>query len=425
MKRTFLSIIISVLAVLGLSAQPVIKKVQVALIPDHADALYKVGEQAKFKVIAMDCGIALNDVTIDYEVSEDLMPAHLKKSITLKGYEGSINAGTMKEPGYLRVKAIVKHEGSTYTSYSTVGFDTDKLMPLVKMPADFEAYWTNQLKTLDKVDLAPKMERIAERCTDKVEVYHISYGNVGRTRMYGVLTMPKKEGKYPAILRVPGAGVHAMSGNVAWAAKGAIVLEIGIHGIPVIMEGSVYSDLANGVLSSYFVDGIENRDSYFYRRVFLGCVHAVDFLLALPNSNGKVGVMGGSQGGMLAMATSYLDKRISATGVYFPAFCDQEAYMHGRTGGWPHFFKNKENWKKEYLETIRYYDASNFAKGLKAPVYYAFGYNDLTCGPTTSQATYNAIPAPKTLVIGENQGHWLFPELFSGMWEWMIEELTK
>ena len=174
-----------------------------------------------------------------------------------------------------------------------------------------------------------------------------------------------------------------------------------------------------------FVDGIENRDSYFYRRVFLGCVNAVDFLLSLPNSNGKVGVMGGSQGGMLAMATSYLDKRISATGVYFPAFCDQEAYMHGRTGGWPHFFKNKENCKKEYLETIRYYDASNFAKGLKAPVYFAFGYNDLTCGPTTSQATYNAIPAPKTLVIGENQGHWLFPELFSGMWEWMIEELTK
>lgn len=425
MKSRLLTLFICLLGVLGVSAQPVIKKVQVALIPDHADALYKVGEQAKFKVVAMDCGIALNDVTIDYEVSEDLMPAHLKKSITLKGYEGTIHAGTMKEPGYLRLKAVVKHEGNTYTSYSTVGFDTDKLMPLVKMPSDFEEYWNTQLKLLDKVDLAPKMERISERCTDKVEVYHISYGNIKRTRMYGVLTMPKKEGKYPAILRVPGAGVHAMSGNVAYAAKGAIVLEIGIHGIPVIMEGSVYSDLANGVLSDYFVDGIENRDSYFYRRVLLGCVKAVDFLLSLPNSNGKVGVMGGSQGGMLSIATSWLDKRIAATGIYFPAFCDQEAYVHGRTGGWPHFFRNKDNCKKEYLETIRYYDAANFAKGLKAPVYYAFGYNDLTCGPTTSQATYNAIPAPKTLVIGANEGHWLFPEHIGGMWTWMIEELSK
>ena len=83
MKRILFCVLIGVFALLGVSAQPVIKKVQVALIPNHADALYKVGEQAKFKVVAMDCGIALNDVTIDYEVSEDLLPAHLKKSITL------------------------------------------------------------------------------------------------------------------------------------------------------------------------------------------------------------------------------------------------------------------------------------------------------------------------------------------------------
>ncbi|MBR5541497.1 MAG: acetylxylan esterase [Bacteroides sp.] len=425
MKTKLLSVLIGLLMVLGVSAQPALQKVQLVLVPNHENATYRLGEQAKFKVIALDCGVMLNDIQVDFEVSEDLMPAHVKKSITLKGNEGTIQAGTMKEPGYLRVKASVKHEGKTYTSLSTVGFEAEKLMPLVKLPTDFDEYWSNTLKLLDKVELAPKMERIAERCTDKVEVYHISYGNIKGTRMYGVLTMPKKEGKYPAILRVPGAGVHAMSGNVAWAAKGVIVLEIGIHGIPVIMEGSVYTDLGKGVLANYVLHGIENRDSYFFRRVYLGCVKAVDFLLSLPNSNGKVGVMGGSQGGMLSMATSYLDKRITATGVYFPAFCDQEAYMHGRTGGWPHFFKNKDNCKKEYLETVRYYDGANFARNLKAPVYYAYGYNDITCGPTTSTATYNAIPAPKQVVIGPNEGHWLFQEHINGMWEWMIKELNK
>ena len=425
MKRRLLGILICLLAVLGVCAQPALKKVQIHLIPDHEDAVYRLGETAKFKVVALDCGIMLSNIQVDYEVSEDLMPAHTKKSITLKGNEGTIVGGTMKQPGYLRVKAIVEHEGSKYTSYSTVGFEPDKLLPKVKMPDDFDAYWTETLKLLDKVDLAPKMDLIADRCTDKVDVYHISFGNIKGTRMYGVLTMPKKEGKYPSILKVPGAGVHAMSGNVAWAAKGAIILEIGIHGIPVILESGLYSDLSNGVLSNYVLHGIENRDTYFFRRVYLGCVKAVDFLLSLPKSNGKVGVIGGSQGGMLSLATSYLDKRISATGVYFPAFCDQEAYMHGRTGGWPHFFKNKENCQKEYLETARYYDGANFARKLTAPVYYAYGYNDITCGPTTSSATYNAITAPKQVVIGANEGHWLFPEHINGMWEWMIKELTK
>ena len=425
MKRRFLGVLIALLTVIGVCAQPSLKKVQVHLVPDKEDAIYKLGEQAKFKVIALDCELMLSNIEVNYEVSEDLMPAHVKKSIRLKGNEGVIQAGTMKEPGYLRVKATVEHEGTKYTSYSTVGFEPDKLMPTVKQPSDFDEYWSKTLKLLDKVDLSPRMERLADRCTDKVEVYHISYGNINGTRMYGVLTMPKAEGKYPAIFRVPGAGVHAMSGNVAWAAKGAIVLEIGIHGIPVVLENNLYTDLSKGVLANYVLDGIENRDSYFFRRVYMGCVKAVDFLLSLPNSNGKVGVMGGSQGGMLAMATSYLDKRIAATGIYFPAFCDQEAYTHGRTGGWPHFFKNKNNCKEEYLETARYYDGANFARNLTAPVFYAYGYNDITCGPTTSAATYNAIPAPKQVKIGANQGHWLFPEHFNAMWEWMIKELTK
>ena len=39
-------------------------------------------------------------------------------------------------------------------------------------------------------------------------------------RLYGILCIPKKEGKYPALLTVPGAGVRAYSGNIAMAEKG-------------------------------------------------------------------------------------------------------------------------------------------------------------------------------------------------------------
>ena len=151
MKKRFLGVFIALLAVLGVCAQPVLKKVQVHLVPDHADAIYRLGEEAKFKVIALDCGLKLNDIQVNYEVSEDLMPARTKKSMTLRGNEGTIVAGTMKQPGFLRVKAVVEHEGSKYTSYSTVGFEPDKLTPMVKMPEDFDAYWADTKKLLDKV----------------------------------------------------------------------------------------------------------------------------------------------------------------------------------------------------------------------------------------------------------------------------------
>ena len=37
----------------GVMAQPSIKKIQLHLVPDHADALYKSGEQVKMKVVAL------------------------------------------------------------------------------------------------------------------------------------------------------------------------------------------------------------------------------------------------------------------------------------------------------------------------------------------------------------------------------------
>lgn len=419
MKR--LALLTAIMCVVAVSA--VAERVKIIMIPDHADAIYAVGEQVRIKMILTDCGLALNGATIDYEVSEDLMPVHEKKSITLKGNETTIKVGTMKKPGFLRVKAKVKHAGKNYSSMSTVGFEPEKLMPLTVKPDDFDEFWAKNLDKLKKVALNPKMELLADRCTDDVNVYHVSYGNIGGSRMYGVLTMPKAEGKYPAVLRLPGANVSPKSGDIQHAKQGAIVLELGIHGIPVNMEGSIYNDLSDGVLANYHIKDFHNPDAYYYRRVYLGCVKGIDFLLSLPQCNGKVGTLGGSQGGALSLVTSRLDDRVSATAVYFPALCDQEAYIHGRAGGWPHVFKYETNRTKDIIKTMRYYDASNFARGLKAPVFYAFGYNDITCAPSSTYSTYNAIPAPKELSIGADTGHWLHSEQVEAMWNWIIEKL--
>ena len=56
-----------------------------------------------------------------------------------------------------------------------------------------------------------------------------------------------KPGKYPALLRVPGAGVRGYAGAIVEAEKGMITLEIGIHGIPVTLEPSVYASLSREV----------------------------------------------------------------------------------------------------------------------------------------------------------------------------------
>lgn len=424
MKQHFISFAMMIIMGVCAMAQPRATKVQLYLVPDHADALYQVGEQAKVKIMATDCGMALNDVVVSYEVSEDLMTPHITKSVTLKGNEATINIGSMKKPGYLRVKATVEQDGKKYSALATVGFDTEKLQPTVTQPDDFKAFWDAQLEAARKIDLQPIMTLVPERCTDKVNVYHISYRNINNTRMYGMLTMPKAEGKYPAILRFPGAGVGEKSGDIGHAARGAIILEFGIHGIPVNLSGStIYSDLNSGALASYPTYNVDNRYSYYYKRVYVGCVRGIDFLLSLPQCNGKLGTFGGSQGGALSIVTSALDNRINASVAYFPALCDMEGYTHDRAGGWPHLFKNDANRTPEKLSTARYYDVTNFARNLSAPIHFFLGYNDLTCAPTTTRSTYNVITAPKSLLIGENNGHWLYPEQTNTLWDWLLTQL--
>lgn len=425
MKKLCFTLALLLLMVLRVVAQPGVQKVQVVIVPNHADAIYKVGEPIKFELMALDCGLEIKNAKIDYEISEDLMPAYDKGSVTLNGKE-IISAGKAKKPGYVRIKAFINHEGKKYTSMMTVGIEPEKLQPTVSFPDDFDDFWAKGIEQVRKVNLNPRMELLPERCTDKVDVYHVSYGNIGGSRMYGMLTIPKGEDKYPAIMRLPGAGVAEKTGDLKHTTQGGvIILELGIHGIPVNMKNGIYSDLSNGVLADYHLQNIDNKHTFFYRRVYLGCVKGIDFLLSLPQCNGKVGTIGGSQGGALSIVTSRLDNRVAATAIYFPAICDLEGYTHGRAGGWPHVFKLESNRTKDKLETIRYYDAVNFARGLKSPVFFAYGYNDITCAPTTTRSAYNVIPAPKQLSIGENTGHWLYPEQVDAMWNWLIAELKK
>ncbi len=410
----------------ALSLNVLAQKVELHLIPDSPTATYRVGEQARMKVIALDCGVAIYEGEVSYEVSEDLMPAREKNTVKLNGPEATIKVGTMKEAGFLRVRAKIEYDGKSYSTTKTIGFDPEKLEPTTKMPKDFDEFWQKGLEQLSKVKLNPTMELLPERCTDKVNSYLVSYGNINNTRMYGILTVPKAEGKYPAIVRLPGAGVHAISGDVKHSEQGVIILELGIHGIPVNFDAKVYAALnRQPSLRAYHTINNAARDTYNNRRVILGCVKAIDFFETLPQYNGKVGTLGGSQGGLLSIVVSRLDPRVKASAIYFPAFCDQEGYMNRRAGGWPHTFKNEDNRTEKIIEAQRYYDAVNFARGLKAPVFYAFGYNDITCAPTTTQSTYNIITAPKQLCVSPNTGHWLPSEHVAKMWNWIIDELKK
>ena len=231
--------------------------------------------------------------------------------------------------------------------------------------------------------------------------------------------------KYPALVRVDGAGVRPYAGDTYTAPGKVITLEVGIHGIPVTMQQSVYDALAGGALSNYWTFGRDNRDASYYNRVVVGALRAVDFICSLPQYNGKaLGVTGSSQGGALSVITAALDSRVTFLAAVHPALCDHEAFFKKRACGWPHYFYYYGAPDEKQLETVRYYDTANFARLLNVPGWFSWGYNDEVCPPTSMCAAYNVISSPKELHPYLETGHYWYQEQWDEWLDWIRRQLN-
>ena len=413
-----------ILSVPVLSAQPPRQMIQVQIIPQKQTFEYRLGENVVFQVAVTLSGLPADAVSATYAISEDMMEAHSNGVLTLTNGKATVDAGTMRKPGFLRCRVNVVYGGVDYEGACTVGFAPDNLLPTVEMPDDFEAFWAAQLAEANQIPMNPRLEPIDALSDEQVETYHLSLGAFRQgVKVYGILCVPRKEGRYPVILKLPGAGIRPYSGDTNTARNGFITLELGIHGIPVNQPQEVYEALAQGALNGYPAININSREDFYYRRVYLSCSRAVDYLAQHPKAdNRNIFVAGGSQGGALAIVTAALNPHVKAIMALYPALCDMTAYLHGRAGGWPHYFRNRENTPLLQAEAIvaSYYDVANFARLLDAPCYMSFGFNDETCPPTAVYSAYNVIHSEKKLFLVEETGHYNYPEQWNIGWDWMM-----
>ncbi len=408
-----------------LSAQPRRQLVQVIVSPDRPDWTYETGEQAVFSISVLRNNVPINGIEINYTIQPELVDIWDQGTLTLKNGSVSVKARKFTDPGFLRCTATVTVDGIEYSSYATAGFSPEKIEPTTTLPADFEKFWNGGKEELAGIGINPVLTLMPERCTEKAEVYHVRIDNI-RGKIYGILCKPRQEGKYPAILHVPGAGIRPYYGNVQEAEEGFVSFTIGIHGIPVNLDPGVYDDLRQGALSNYWTIDLDDKDRAYYKRVYLGCVRAVDFIESLDCFDGEhIGVTGGSQGGALSIITAGLDDRIDYLAAFYPALSDLTGFLHGRAGGWPQIFRDDFTNKPEKVETSKYFDVVNFARFVKAAGWYSWGYNDNVCPPTSMYAAYNVVTAEKELHVFQETQHWTFPEQQEMKNNWLFGKLKK
>ena len=385
-------------------------------VPDHADWTYQVGEQATVEVFLSKYGIP-QDGTLTFTVSDDLMAPDTEGTAELRSGRARIPVGTRRSPGFRNVQIRYAEGENTTQTRIKLGFAPEQIRPVVALPDDFKAFWQREIAAMEARPLRvreipqPARNTATEDCTLVRVAVDDEHG------VYGYLYVPRDVAprSCPIVIFPPGAGVNTIivpGWHRYYTERKFIRFVIEIHGLDPRSDVQVFRDagrrLESGNGAGYLGNGIESREDYYMKNVYLAMVRMTDYLTTLPQWDGRnVVVKGGSQGGALSLVAAGLDPRVTVCIADHPALADMAAYaVPGHTGGYPHFNRQPGILTPAAVETLAYYDVVNFARQIKVPVQMSFGYNDDVCPPTTSFGVWNSLDCPKSLLLTPINEHW-------------------
>jgi cephalosporin-C deacetylase-like acetyl esterase len=213
----------------------------------------------------------------------------------------------------------------------TFGWKADRMAIAENRPADFTAFWDEAKAKLANIPLdardgsmqtfgpkelneynrtraclPPDYDPKGHKC-ETVESGKVDFAGPDGGRVYGWLAKPAGTGPFPAMLVLPGAGFAARPRPLEHARHGYVALDIQVHGQEVDLKE--YPKLPG------YDDHIvyAPASAYYYYHVYLRCLQALRYLRSRPDVDPtRLVVVGGSQGGRLAVVLAGLDPHVAA-----------------------------------------------------------------------------------------------------------------
>ena len=281
-------------------------------------------------------------------------------------------------------------------------------------PDDFDAFWA---ATLDETRAHPidvRVEAVDTGLTT-VEVYDVTFAGWAGQPVRAWLRVPAgATGPLPAVVQYVGygGGRGAPTENLFWSATGHAHLQMDTRG-----QGSGWSrgdtpdpDGSGPAHPGVMTRGIDSRETYYFRRVFADAVRAVEAARSLEVVDpARVAVVGGSQGGGIALAVAGLVPDLAAVAAYVPFLCDfrrasviTDADPYKEIGRYLAVHRHRAS---SVHEVLSYFDGVNFARRGSAPAVFTTALMDPICPPSTVFGAFHAYGGPKDITIWPYNGH--------------------
>lgn len=298
-------------------------------------------------------------------------------------------------------------------------------------PEDFDSYWKQALEELEAVDPAPVLEVAKEIRPRHAEAFDLWFTGIGGAKIYAKYLRPKNPaGKLPAVLQF-----HGYTGNSgAWFDKLALVGEgFAVAALDCRGQGGRSEDntpVRGNTHHGHIIRGLDDAPGrLLFRSIFLDTVQLARVVASFPEiDSGRMGTLGGSQGGALSIACAALAPQIRRCVSMYPFLSDyrrvwemdlaKEAYAELLT-----FFRNFDplhEREEEIFRSLGYIDVKNLAPRITADVLMGISLIDPICPPSTQFAVYNNLSSKKEALIYQDFRHENLPGFNDRAFEFLM-----
>lgn len=349
------------------------------------DTIEIVGDQPEMIYVAVEPYAVLPSATSAQDVAAAAPVAPV--SPPANAAAPSVTAAAAGVPVFVRSPYTGGNTGRNNGLYAVGAAVAPLQIPMdTPRPADFDAFWNGKLAEQAKIPINPVLTPVQTNVPG-VEMNIFNLDALG-SKAHGYIAKPAKQGKFPAVIQLQYAGVYALNANAdaQRAASGWLVLNVDSH-------DKQPNDPSGGIPRNYQAVGNTDREKSYFLDMYLRDSRVLDYLLTLPEWDGKTIVLtGGSMGGQQSLVLAGLrPEKITDVLVCVPAGADTNGDLHGRKAGYP-------NWPSDNpdaMKTALYFDPVNFASRIRASVMAGMGFIDTTAPPAGIWTALNQIPVPK------------------------------
>lgn len=387
--------IVSSIACLPAQLSAEITPDKIVVSPDRESAVYEAGGKAVISIVCFDeQGNQIKSGVINVSIRHEYInPVTFEMDLS-KSCELTVDGS---RPGFVAIEAAC----GDIKSAAGVAFSPERIGDFKSEPIDFEDVWKNGQTSLTATPLDPIITKLPEFSTEEYTAYRVSFANIDDTRIYGFMTIPNGDGKYPIYFTVPGAGPRDTRPPIKHNEKVInMVMNVFPFELPTNYDDAekLLAEHYNGEPYSYYsmFEGDKLEKAFFYR-AFLGIDRAINYISTHPKYNGDGLIFwGSSQGGAMGVMLAAFNKNITAIAVNVPG-------DYSRTMEHPYLESGEH---QERIKLVSYLTLRNFAKRVEIPLLVSAGLIDYGCTPSLIADFFNVVPSKdKRLYLVPGMGH--------------------